>query len=75
MKLSQLKGILDEAFERTPSEMSIIFGYDCGCGGDEYYEEDWNEEHEQIEKAREKLIRFCEEYDIEIDAVFGSREW
>ena len=72
MKFSELYDLINLAMESTPSEQSIIYGCDCGCGGDFYEDysgetDPWEEAHEEIENARIKVREFCETNNIVID--------
>ena len=69
MKLSELIEVIKLADETTPSEQFVIYGCDCGCGGD-FYEDDeygskyWEEAHDDIEEARKKLLDWCNVHNI-----------
>ena len=67
MKLSELEKMISYGLDSTPSEISVILGCDCGCGGNYYTNEEWDKEHEDTLRARKKLKKFCKYNNIEID--------
>lgn len=69
MKASELKELFDdyESYIDTPSDMSVIYGCDCGCGGDMYTSKEWNEAHEKSHEVKEDLKKALEELGVEWD--------
>jgi len=71
MKLSELHQLFlayDNA-SWSPSRMSVKFGCDCGCGGDNYTAESWDAEEKEAEEAIAKMKEFCKEFGIEYDGI------
>jgi hypothetical protein len=71
MKFSQLIELIqnyDYALQ-SPSRMHVKFGCDCGCGGNSYTTESWDEEERQANISIKEAILFCEKYGIEYDGV------
>lgn len=56
MKLSEFFELVENAKESTPSEEGIHFGCDCGCGGEFYTGDDWDDVHNDSDAARKKLL-------------------
>lgn len=53
----------------SPSRNNVIFGCDCGCGGDLYTVESWDAEEKQAQEAIDKMKAFCVEHNIEYDGI------
>lgn len=56
-----------EYYLRSPAMSEVHFGCECGCGGDSYTAEQWDELHDDGDKAKEKFEKFCEDHNIEWD--------
>lgn len=60
----------------SPIEMGIRYGCDCGCGGDAYTDEEWDEEAAILRKAEGKMEvlmqTLSEGLDLEIDITIGD---
>jgi hypothetical protein len=71
MKFSELETLLYEynSAMGSPSRMHVIFGCDCGCGGDSYTEESWDEAERNASKTIQKVKNFCRQNNIEYDGV------
>lgn len=52
---------------RSPSASGEHLGCDCGCGGDYYTIEEWDEVHALGNKAFDELKQFCIDNNIEFD--------
>lgn len=61
-----LAGLLSE-IEGSPLATGVHFGCDCGCGGDSYTDEEWDQETEDYCNAIKELDELCEELDIDND--------
>lgn len=71
MKMSDIAEIFrnyDDA-SWSPSRMSVNLGCDCGCGGDAYTIERWNEEEDAADEAIQKMKDFCQKFGIEYDGI------
>lgn len=71
MKLSELEILFmdyDQA-KWSPDRMGVHFGCDCGCGGDSYTPEQWDNEIAAADVYIMKMKKFCEEYGIEYDGI------
>lgn len=69
MKFSDVIKVVN-AYDDTrwsPSRMNVIYGCDCGCGGDSYTEESWGAEEEAATEAIYNAKAFCESLGIEYD--------
>lgn len=51
----------------SPSMQQVHLGCDCGCGGDYFSVEEWDEIHDLGNKAKESLKIFCLDYNIDWD--------
>ena len=71
MKFSDIEALMfDYKFAAySPSRMHVIFGCECGCGGNSYTAESWTEEEDNAIKAIERVKLFCDRYGIEYDGV------
>ena len=49
---------LVDAVRSDERRQSVRFGCDCGCGGDSYTGEEWDEMCDQADEARAKLVAF-----------------
>lgn len=50
-----------------PSRMEVHFGCECGCGGNNYTEETWDEAQTQSYDAYHEYFNFCKEHNITWD--------
>lgn len=50
---------------RSPSEDGTKLGCDCGCGGDSWDYEDWEEAHNDAEECHKELVRLMDKFGIE----------
>jgi len=71
MKFSELIDIANEYENYTYSDAnySVIFGCDCGCGGDSYTPESWSKMLYSAEQSKATIIRFCQENNIDMDLL------
>jgi hypothetical protein len=71
MKFSELKELFDDYSyaSSSPSRSAVIFGCDCGCGGDSYTEEEWDAEEDEADNAIAAMEQFCLKYGIEYDGI------
>lgn len=53
----------------SPSRLGIHFGCDCGCGGDSYTSEEWDEEERLADEAIAAAKEFCEKNGITYDGI------
>lgn len=61
MKDTMTFGTLSRLVEDVLSDerrMSVRFNCDCGCGGDAYTAEEWDDMCERADEARARLIAF-----------------
>ena len=70
MKASELKDLASD-FENyylySPMMSEVKLDCDCGCGGDSYTLEDWQEVCKQSERAYNAYREYCEQNNIEWD--------
>lgn len=71
MKFSTLVQIVQayESAQWSPSRMNVHFGCDCGCGGDDYTAELWDEEEKEADRAIAEAIALCKRLGIEYDGI------
>ena len=71
MKLSDLEILMSdyENAKWAPDRMGVHFGCDCGCGGDSYTAEQWDEECAAADIYINKMKEFCEKYNIDYDGI------
>ena len=71
MKFSELNVIFMnyDTARWSPTRSSIRFGCDCGCGGDQYTKESWDEEELQAQKSIDTMTEWCYNNNIEWDGV------
>ena len=70
MKASEMLNIVldyDQLVRRSDLRFSVIFGCECGCGGDSYDDESWAEMCEGYDKALAKFNELCDTLGIEND--------
>ena len=69
MKFSELKYMFSnyESALWSPTRMSVRFGCDCGCGGDNYTQETWDEEEAQAQKSIDIIKEWAYNNGIEWD--------
>ena len=74
MKLTELIDLVNAYGSAmwSPSRMSVIYGCDCGCGGDSYTPEQWDEEEAAADEAIEAMKAFCKEHGFEYDGVHND---
>jgi hypothetical protein len=53
----------------SPTRMSVQFGCECGCGGDSYTKESWDEEEHAAHESIDAAIAFCEKHGITYDGI------
>ena len=53
----------------SPSRAGVHFGCDCGCGGDSYTSEEWDEEERLADEAIAAAKEFCEKNGITYDGI------
>jgi hypothetical protein len=56
-----------EEYHYTPSDESVIFGCDCGCGGNLYTSEEWDMAHKKAFEVIKALKDAFESLGIEWD--------
>lgn len=54
MTFEELQGLVADILD-DPGRSSVIYGCDCGCGGDSYTLDEWMEFCENARKAKTKL--------------------
>lgn len=71
MKFSTIIEIVQayESAQWSPSRMSVHLGCDCGCGGDDYTPESWDEEEREADKAIAEAMNLCRQLGIEYDGI------
>jgi len=69
MKFTKLKELINnyESALWSPTRMAVRFGCDCGCGGDNYTQETWDEEEAVAAHNIAIMKAWCDAYDIEWD--------
>ena len=71
MKFSELVTLFQD-YENalySPSRSEVKFGCDCGCGGDSYTAESWDEEEQYAADSIVKMKEFCTKYGIYYDGI------
>lgn len=53
----------------SSSRLGVHFGCDCGCGGDFYTIEQWDEEEREAAKGIAAAKEFCEKNGIDFDGI------
>lgn len=70
MNISDVIELLDQ-FDRdvvySDITSDVHYGCDCGCGGDSYDDESWNEISSKYDKTEEKIKKFCDEHNLVYD--------
>lgn len=71
MKFSELNVIFMnyDTARWSPTRSSIRFGCDCGCGGDRYTKESWDEEEAIAAHSIATMKEWCIHNNIEWDGV------
>jgi hypothetical protein len=61
LKFSELVNLIRDYEDATwsPTALGIKFGCDCGCGGDAYTAESWDEAEQDAADAVVKAKEFC----------------
>lgn len=69
MKASELLEIFDNylTYRYTPSDEGVRYGCECGCGGDYYSPEEWDEAHNVVYEARKAMAELLVKLNIEND--------
>ncbi len=69
MKFSELLELVlnYNSVQFTPSRLGVTFGCDCGCGGDMYTREEWDEQESEAQKDIDKMKEWCYNNGIEWD--------
>lgn len=72
MKLSNLQDLFYayNGAKYAPSLSEIHFGCDCGCGGDSYTTESWDEAEASAAKAIADMKEFCTKFGIYYDGIY-----
>jgi len=72
MKWSEVKRLADD-YEYDviyhPANMHVKPGCDCGCGGDQMEEGDWEAADRAETDALKRIHDFCDKYGIEYDGI------
>lgn len=70
MKASELYSIVSD-FENyylhSDLNMEVHFGCECGCGGDSYSEEEWDDMCKAADEARDEFEKVCGQLGVEWD--------
>jgi hypothetical protein len=53
----------------APIQTGVRFGCDCGCGGDNYTEEEWDDEIKYNERAIKNMKDLCATLGIIYDGI------
>jgi len=53
----------------APHNMCVHLGCDCGCGGDSYTPESWDDECKDADEAVQRAIDWCNLYGVEYDGM------
>ena len=70
MKASEMLNIVldyDQLVRHSDLRFSVIFGCECGCGGDSYDYESWAQMCDDYDKALAKFNELCNTLGIEND--------
>lgn len=51
----------------SDANSEVRYGCDCGCGGDFYTSESWDEMLADAEQAKQEFVAFCEQLGVEWD--------
>jgi hypothetical protein len=76
MKFSEIKQLFDDYDSALYSDAfnETRYGCDCGCGGDSYDSEDWDEMVEKADAAIEAMKKWCADNNIEYDGIGVNNE-
>lgn len=77
IKLSEIENIgndIHTVLYDDPIRQHVRFGCDCGCGGDYYTAEEWDQLLDSIDEARDRIEQFCEKNNIELDVDIHFNE-
>jgi hypothetical protein len=71
MKFSELEELFNDydAAKSSPSRSCVHLGCDCGCGGDSYTIEEFEEEENNADQSIENMKAFCKKHNIEWDGI------
>jgi len=72
MKFSELEELLadyEHYVKYSVLYSEVHFGCDCGCGGDSYTSEQWNNEIKLAHKTIKKVEQFCKNCNIAYDGL------
>jgi hypothetical protein len=71
MKFSDIQEIVYnyESASDSPSRRSVVFGCECGCGGDNFTSKEWNEIEDQADIHILEAKILCTKLGIEYDGV------
>lgn len=70
MKASEMLQIIqdyDQLVRHSDLRFNVIFGCECGCGGDSYDDESWAQMCEDYDKSLAKFNELCNTLGIEND--------
>jgi len=70
MKASEMLNIVldyDQLVRHSDLRFSVIFGCECGCGGDSYDDESWAQMCDDYDNALAKYKEMCDTLGIEND--------
>ena len=70
-KLSDIEEIFQNYSRAKYSDVlaGVNFGCDCGCGGDAWTPETWDEEIESVHSAIKAMKEYCSEFNIVYDGL------
>lgn len=63
---------LFQAYEEatwSPTRTHVVFGCDCGCGGDSYSREQWDAEELQAQEAIDNMKALCIIMGVEYNGI------
>jgi len=47
--------------------MAVKFGCECGCGGNDYTLDEWDNIMADVNEAKAVIKKFCTEHNVEVD--------
>jgi len=57
----------NEYYMQSPAMQAVHFGCECGCGGDSYTNESWDDVHQAGDDAYDVYFQFCDLHKIKWD--------
>jgi len=69
VKLSDIRKINTyiQTIYDDPLRMAVKFGCECGCGGNDYTLDEWDNIMADVNEAKAVIKKFCTEHNVEVD--------